>query len=185
MYGVRLSFALSSWKQLGERYPPATDALVHMRDQKTKKVLAKPGDFALFHDVVALNRTLEQDDQSLQVFEALRASDPEFAKKCWPIIKDAAIAAKRLDLAREYLQNPLAEYDKIHGMYLLTTSLADKVSGDREEFAKMNEDHFVDQCLELIEVAIALDDEASAQEIQAKALTVVDDDRLRAAIPLP
>jgi hypothetical protein len=185
MYGVRLSFALSSWKSLGEKYPPATEALVQMRDQKTKRVLAKPGDFALFHDVVSLNRTLEQDDQSLQDFEALRGSAPEFAKKCWPIIKDVALAAKRFDLAREYLENPLAEYARIHGMYLMSISFADKVSGDREVFAKMNEDRFVAQCLELIEVAIALDDEASAREIQAKALTVVDDGRLRAAVPLP
>jgi tetratricopeptide (TPR) repeat protein len=183
MYGVRLSFALSSWKSLGDVYPPALEALVAMRDTKTRTVLEKPGDFGLFHDVVSLNRTLEQDDQSIQLFEAVQSTAPEYAEKCWQVVKDAVIAAKRFDIAREYLRNPLKEFDRIHGMYILTTSLSDKIGMEREEFAKYNNDHFVEQCLQLIETAIAIDDLESAKAIQAKALTVLADERLKAAIP--
>lgn len=183
MYGVRLSFALSYWKELADVYPPALEALVRMRDAKRQKVLDKPGDFALVHDVVSLNDTLEQDDQSIQLFEELRTVAPEFAAKCWPLVKDAVIAAKRYDLAREFQGNPLTEFAKIQGMYLLTTSLYDREEVDRAEFAKHNEENFVNQCLKLIETTLALDDPASAKEIQAKALAVLDDQRLRAAIP--
>jgi len=38
MYGVRLSFALSYWKSLGDVYPPAMTALVEMRNRKEKRV---------------------------------------------------------------------------------------------------------------------------------------------------
>ena len=39
MYGVRLSFALSYWEQLGEVYPPALTALKKTRDDKTALLL--------------------------------------------------------------------------------------------------------------------------------------------------
>jgi len=56
MYGVRLSFALSYWKSLGESYPPAQKALVKTRDDKAKLIREGRGSKNLFHDVMALNR---------------------------------------------------------------------------------------------------------------------------------
>ena len=50
-------------------------------------------------------------------------------------------------------------------------------------FKAYNENHFVQESLQLIEVALALDDAKSAKEIQQKALAVLDDHRLRDAIP--
>lgn len=37
MYGVRLSFALSYWKQLADVYPPAKVKLIEARDEAEKK----------------------------------------------------------------------------------------------------------------------------------------------------
>jgi hypothetical protein len=54
MYGVRLSFALSYWKALGDVFEPANAAMVDLRDRTTKKVSDKGGTVAQFHDVVAL-----------------------------------------------------------------------------------------------------------------------------------
>ena len=39
-YGVRLSFALSYWAELGEKYPKALETLRGIRDAKTAKLLA-------------------------------------------------------------------------------------------------------------------------------------------------
>src|SRR5690349_9740269 len=41
VYGVRLSFALSYWKELADVYPPALVALKQMRDNKTKILIEK------------------------------------------------------------------------------------------------------------------------------------------------
>ena len=61
MSGVRLSFALSYWKDLGDVYPPAKQAMVDMRDRKTWQLWEGRGNVALFSDVAALNRTLNEN----------------------------------------------------------------------------------------------------------------------------
>jgi hypothetical protein len=39
-YGVRLSYALSDWIELGKKYPKARQTLESVRDAKTSKLLA-------------------------------------------------------------------------------------------------------------------------------------------------
>ena len=50
MTGVRLSFALSSWKSLADIYPPAMTALKEMRSSKTKAILDSNASSKLFPD---------------------------------------------------------------------------------------------------------------------------------------
>src|SRR5687768_17293473 len=49
MGGVRLSFALSHWMELGEAYPPALAALKAIRDANEAKLLEGAGGFREFH----------------------------------------------------------------------------------------------------------------------------------------
>src|SRR5262245_61557891 len=58
LYGVRLSFALSDWVELGEAYPPARQALAAVRDRAAEAVRAGDRARELFHDVAAINRCL-------------------------------------------------------------------------------------------------------------------------------
>ena len=51
-----------------------------------------------------------------------------------------------------------------------------------EPFKAYNENNFVEEVFRLIDVAVALNDMKAAKEIQAKALTILDDSRLRDAI---
>src|SRR5687768_379355 len=53
MYGVRLSFALSSWQDLGKKYPPASKALEETRDKKAAVLKEGKGSKEIFHDVMA------------------------------------------------------------------------------------------------------------------------------------
>jgi hypothetical protein len=48
--GVRLSFALSQWVELGRRYPKAKQALIEIRDCDTQKLAGGEGYFNLFRD---------------------------------------------------------------------------------------------------------------------------------------
>jgi hypothetical protein len=82
MAGVRLSFALNDWKALAEVYPPAMKALIETRDRKTQEVIAG-GSYSLFSDVASINRTLEENDKTIQLFETVTISHPEQAKRCW------------------------------------------------------------------------------------------------------
>jgi hypothetical protein len=55
MYGVRLSFALSSWKELADEYPPALDAMKRVRDEAKTAILDGKAARRNFHDLSALN----------------------------------------------------------------------------------------------------------------------------------
>ncbi|MBX7210600.1 MAG: hypothetical protein K1X78_19995 [Verrucomicrobiaceae bacterium] len=80
-YGVRLSFALSAWKELGEKYPPALESLRLVRDDGRSKLRAGNASDELFHDVVSINHTLEEDDSTMALFREIEASVSDVAKR--------------------------------------------------------------------------------------------------------
>jgi hypothetical protein len=185
MAGVRLSFALSYWKSLGGVFPPANDAMIAMRDRTAKQVSGNGGNTLQFFDVAALNRTLDEDSKTVDLFQALDQNKPDMAKQCWIVAKDTVIKAKRYDLARKYVGKPAREFVRIKAMYDLNAKLYDNPNFGGAAFKKYNENHFVEESLQLIEVALALDDAKAAKEVQEKALVIVDDQRLNDAIPAP
>lgn len=69
--GVRSSSLLSEIKRLGERHPPALAALRDRRDRAHRRILA--GGDAEIPDFVALNRTLEEERLTLEVFDQVPA----------------------------------------------------------------------------------------------------------------
>jgi len=182
MYGVRLSFALSYWKQLGDVYPPALTAMKKTRDDKTTYLVQGKGNSRLFHDVASLNSTLGDNAQTVELFRKLDEEQEDLAKQCWDMAKDAIIKAQAYDLARKYIGNPVREWSKAKEMYDRNKAMyGGKNFG--EHFKTYNENNFVEESLKLIEVALALDDKKAAKEIQAKALAILDDYRLSDAIP--
>ncbi|MCK5305811.1 MAG: hypothetical protein KAJ66_01615 [Candidatus Omnitrophica bacterium] len=182
MYGVRLSFALGYWKDLGDVYPPAKKALIETRDRKAHQIEMGEGNSSLFHDVSSLNETLEEGSKTIELFEYLDKENPKLAKQCWNIAKDEVIDAKRFDLARKYMGNLVREFTRVKAAYDHDTTLYNDPKIGRMDFKAYSEDHFVEESLRLIEVAVALGDTTAANEIQKKALAVVEDYRLRDAI---
>jgi hypothetical protein len=69
LYGVRLSFALSYWKNLGSLHPRALTALRDTRDNKTALLKTGKGNPNLFADVMGINRTLDEDAKTLDLFK--------------------------------------------------------------------------------------------------------------------
>src|SRR5688500_5081235 len=49
LYGVRLSFALGAWFELGKQYPPALEALKEVRDIAGRRVRERKGKRGDFH----------------------------------------------------------------------------------------------------------------------------------------
>src|SRR5258708_6010646 len=58
LLGVRLSFALSYWMELGAIYPPAKAAFIRTRDETESAFVDEPSNFALFQCLAALNEYL-------------------------------------------------------------------------------------------------------------------------------
>lgn len=181
LQGVRLSFALMYWRELGDLYPPALESMKKVRDDKTDLLIQGEGDLQLFHDVTALNRKLEDNNETVELFRHLDKNQKALAKQCWDTAKEAVIITKAYDLARKHIGNLVREfeiakqkYDRNKAMY------GGKNFG--EHFKAFNEDNFVKETLRLIELAVSLDENEAAKEIQSSALAIIDDQRLKDAL---
>lgn len=183
MSGVRLSFALSDWKELADEYPPAKIALVDTRDQAVKELTDKKGSWERFQEAAAINRVLGRNEETVELFESLDKDQAELAELCWGVAKDSVIAAKRYDLVGKYMPDLLGEFARIKKFYDLNVALYNDSRINGASFKKYNEESFVDDSLQLIEVAIALKQPDAAKQVQEKALTVLDARRLREALP--
>jgi hypothetical protein len=181
MVGVRLSLALSYWKKLGDVYPPALAAMKKTRDDKTALFAQKKGSRSLFQDVMALNRTLKEDKKTIELFRKLDQDQNNLAKQCWIGAKRVVIKAKAYDLAKKYIGNPMEEFSKVKKMYDSMNAMSKK-----KDFGKgmraSNDRGFVTETLLLIDLAVGIDNVKVAKEIQAEALKILDDPRLRNAV---
>jgi hypothetical protein len=183
MCGVRLSFALMYWNELGEVYPPADSALIEIRDKAVHQIENGQGDSALFSDVVALNRTLGEESETVLLFRNLSENQPDLARQCWGAAKEAIMNAKQYDLAAKYVSDPVEEFEKARTRYDLNTTFYHKLETSSNDFKRWNENALVEESLRLIELSLALGDRNAAIEIMNRASAVVKDGRLKESIP--
>jgi serine/threonine protein kinase len=173
MVGVRLSFALSAWKSLGDVYPPAMKALVDIRDRNIIKLEKGQGNMLLFCDVASINRTLDENDKTLKLFQEIDKYNPTLARDCWHFVKDLVFASKEYDLAIKYVQDPIEVFDHVKKGYESNVRKYTDPRIVRPEFKRRNEKDFDKECLQLIELAIDGGDEKTAEEIRKRAEKVI------------
>lgn len=129
--GVRLSFALAAWVELGEKYPPARQALLSVRADATRAIENGEGSFALFHDVAAINQHLQDEAHTVEIFRLVHHRHPDLARECYPVAERVLVdhgeyatcissvpdLDKRLEAIRELQQITLemAQQDPILG----------------------------------------------------------------------
>jgi hypothetical protein len=113
MAGVRLSFALGDWAELGKTYPPALDKLRAVRDSAAEKVKngpdapagpsGRPPGFRDFNDFQAINRTLGEYAKTSDLFSWLDANKPRLAAAVFRVAEPALVRAKMYPLCGRYL----------------------------------------------------------------------------------
>jgi hypothetical protein len=113
LYGVRLSFALAFWKELGDKYPKARTALRRRRDAKTKLLLNGKGDRSLFHDVVALNQTLGETAKTYRLYLRLSRANPELALSCAVLALPAVVEAGDFKQAEQMTPDPSKRVERL------------------------------------------------------------------------
>jgi len=105
-YGVRLSFALGDWVELGRSYPEALRALEAIRDAKDEALVAGSKNRSLFHDVAAINERLKATDRTCVLIRRLFEVDAAFARSCGAIALPALVDARDYGLAADLLVDP-------------------------------------------------------------------------------
>lgn len=106
LYGVRLSYCLSAWAELAGKYPPARHALETVRERGATDLLAGQGDFMLFHEIVAIDAALGEQDRTHALFARLMELAPDRAQSLRNIALPAVIAARDFGLAERMLPDP-------------------------------------------------------------------------------
>ena len=208
--GVRLSFALSQWVELGRRYPKAKQALLEIRDRDTHKLATGQGYANLFTDVQAINRELQDEDATYALFKTIREKDPQLAGQCYFWVESLLVskgeyqwcfdhmgdAQSRFDMARRSFDMERANQQR---MVAISQRIAQQMAAQNQKrgitnlpvFAppdtsammkKFAEDRFVGQVRQLIEILVATDHKTDAEKIQDEAIEVLDDARLKSAV---
>ncbi|MBL0154201.1 MAG: hypothetical protein IPP93_12205 [Chitinophagaceae bacterium] len=181
MTGVRLSFALGYWKELGDIYPPALTAMKDLRNKKIKLLTDNKESINLFQDISAFDKTLSEDSITAEVFKLIHQKYPYLADRCWIFAKESLFETKEFGVIKNYITNPLTEYFAIKKDYKLQISLFDP-SKEKELYNTFREG-FVLKCLRLIEFAVWINNEKAAKEIQSSAINIINDTRLREILP--
>jgi hypothetical protein len=180
MAGVRLSYAIMEWVDLGGEYPPARVALEAVRDTKTKALEAGSTEVGLFFDLHAINRALEQPERTRDLFAKIAERDREFAKKCFSTAMDALVQTREFSLARSFLVSPDEELSKIAA--LLNRQIRPKdlepgrpVAAFRDTLITI----FVRRVKAMLQILAGAGDEDEARRTHAAAVAYIEDEQIR------
>ena len=80
--GVRSSFALAQWIQLGEKYPQALEELRVQRDRSQAAAVRKKGTRDDVIDVVSISFSLADSEGAARFCGLLEAATSQYAKAC-------------------------------------------------------------------------------------------------------
>jgi hypothetical protein len=138
LYGVRLSFALGYWRELGDIYSPAMIKLKQVVESKSQELENGNTDRALFHDVVAINNVLDSDDATYRLFVSLNKKNPDFAQSCARMATEVLVKAKDFELARSFIKNPIEAIEN------LTSSLNEDTQWARRDENVKHSDAIMD-----------------------------------------
>jgi hypothetical protein len=109
--GVRLSYVVYEWIELGEVYLPAREALESIQTSNVRSLRDGSRNSSRFHDFASINERLGRDEVTSNVFASLAESDLEFARTCFAFARTALIRTGNFSLARRFVTSPAEQLD--------------------------------------------------------------------------
>lgn len=192
--GVRLSFALSQWVELGRRYPKAKQALLEIRDRDAQLLASGQGYAKMFMDVNSINNYLGQEDATLALFKQMYENDPKLAGECFYYAEDLLLKKGEYALLLKCVGEPQAHFESARRGFEVQIESQQRMAEMRKrhpmpagapaptDFSKFATNNFVGQVCKLVEILVATGHQADAEKIQNQAIAVLDDARLKSAV---
>lgn len=173
LYGVRLSFALSYWKDLAVVYPAAKIKLKEIRDEAKERVTKGENVHESFNDFESINKTLGEEKQTVELFMSLEKSHPKLAAKVFNIAQPALIKAGEYLLCSKHV-DPKKDYASYVEMYRVHMCHANdpRFSKDNTSYAQQS---FSNEVAILVALLVLSDRKLEAEEIVNKANEVWKD----------
>lgn len=175
LYGVRLSFALADWEELGKAYPPALAKLKEYRDRAGKDVQGGKDVFHSFHDLAAINRALSDDASTHEVFAALDEKKPDEARRVYDIAQPALVKVKAYKLCSKYL-SPEKELASAREQYRHLKEFSEKQTGFAQASLLASAKQTFTQDVGTLIALLVLNDRRDEAEQIAKTVRAESDD---------
>lgn len=178
LYGVRLSFALSYWVELGDAYPPALQKLKSIRDETAKRVREGNRDRKIrddFHDFEAINKALGEDSKTTELFVWLDSKKPSAARQAFRLAEPALVKSKEYRLCGKYI-DPDCSFAETLSLYQLNKGMSGRFD---EKFQEFREKAFANGVETLVALLVQNNRKADALRIAEKALKERDDPQFR------
>ncbi len=195
---VRLTSELSDWVELGRRYPKAKQALLEIRDSKTREITEGRGYAEKFLDVQAINHELQDDGATCALFKIIRRKDQQLAGQCYYYVENLLMQQGEYTLCLDCIGDPQAHFESARRSFEVQIESQQRMAEMRKQHplpapqfpgafqppdrGQMATNNFVGQVRTLVEILVATDNKPEAEKIHAEAMTVLDDDRLKSAI---
>jgi hypothetical protein len=164
LYGVRLSYALSDWVELGKVYPPALGKLKVVRDEAGTNIRNGKNVRDNFADFESINKELSEDSKTVDLFAWLDSNQKDSAKAVFDLAQPALVKSKQYPLLGKYTQNPFKALNDAIGYYEMNAKLAeDPKFGKRlQDFADKK---FINDTTTLIAILVLTDRKPYAETI--------------------
>lgn len=180
LYGVRLSFALGYWQQLGIVYPAAKDKLIEIRDEAVKRVSQGDDARAYFHDFESINDVLGDDDRTVRLFISLEKDQPKLAAEVFDIAQPALVRAGEFKVCGKYI-DPERDFHLFVREHRVGMQLAED-SQIGEAHIGFAQQKFANEVSTLVALLVVCDRKAEAAEIAARAKEIRKDDGFAAEL---
>ena len=110
MFGVKHSYCVNEWRELGDLYEPALKLYRNELGKRKKRLIGGEADWGLFMEFKAL---CEYDDKKNEVVEVFLAYDNnkqvEFSKRIFDPIKEDLLFLGYLEICSKYTTHPMRE----------------------------------------------------------------------------
>jgi hypothetical protein len=176
LVGVRLSYAIDEWAEMGEVYAPALRALEDVRDAKTTSLMNGTDDPSLFHDVRSINRALGQVERTRDLFKIIAGNNRGCAEKCFRFALESLVDTKEFGLARSFMLNVRTEIDRFALPFESATQGTASASPELQEILVRI---YVKNVSLILQVLTGIGEEAEAKQTRQYALDCVPGARLR------
>jgi hypothetical protein len=174
MSGVRRSFALAEWINLGETYPPAMAALCAARDAAEDNVRSGLNVSHYLSDAVALNRVLEEQTRDVALFKWLDTLHPDLARANFALYFPSMVEAREYALCSKYMD---AEQllRSAAGLFATVKEQAATMPACAEVILGFSADRFRAEAATIVAVLALADRHDDAQRLAIVARLTLDD----------
>ena len=175
---VRLSFALSAWADLGKKYPKAREALINIRDEDVKTVEAGNGSFELVQEITSINSYLEDRPATVALFKVVLNRQPDLAGQFYLAAEEDLVTAHEYAICSQFIPDSARRLDALVHLREMQGQMA-KTVPDMQLVADRS---FVASIRLIVDILVHSGRKVEANEVQTRALTVLDAPSIRSAV---